>query len=191
VTGLLSPELLARLRDEVMEKHAQQELSRAGIGRGDDHMQADNIRRDKTEWIEGGTLAQQLLLARLEEVRLEMNRRLMLGLFATEAHYAAYPPGAFYARHSDSFHGAKNRLLSLVMYLNPDWQEEDGGLLALYADEQSTTPFARLLPEYGHAVLFLSEEIPHEVTLTARTRYSIAAWFHCRRSEEIHHSIVF
>ncbi|MAR56189.1 MAG: hypothetical protein CMM93_03305 [Rickettsiales bacterium] len=181
VSGLLADELLARLREEVIAKDTEAALTRAAIGRGDDTQLASSIRRDRTDWIEGETLAQTQFLTRLEEVRLELNYQLMLGLFSVEAHYAAYPPGAFYARHSDSFRGARNRLLSLVIYLNPDWQAADGGLLNLYADEEAETPIARLLPEYGHAVLFLSEEMPHEVTLAHRTRYSIAAWYHCQQ----------
>jgi SM-20-related protein len=46
--------------------------------------------------------AEQRVRLALEELRLVMNRRLALGLFEFEAHYALYPPGAGYARASRS-----------------------------------------------------------------------------------------
>lgn len=185
ITGLLPPELFARLREEVEQKSAQDALSRAAIGRGDAHQLEPDIRRDKTEWIEGKTLAQTQLMECLEAVRLELNARLMLGLWRVEAHYAAYEEGAFYSRHSDSFAGAKNRLLSLVIYLNPDWQVEQGGLLQLFENDAAVEPYMCVAPEYGHAVIFLSEEVPHEVTPAQRKRYSIAAWFHCQQTDAV------
>ncbi len=179
VTSLLPSTLLAMLRDEVVAKDEAEQLTRAAVGRGHLHMKADDIRTDKTQWIHGTTLAQTLLLEQLEQLRLGFNRELMLGLFDVETHYAVYHPNSFYARHSDSLRGAKNRLLSLVIYLNPQWRIEDGGLLHLYDTDEADRPSYSIMPEYGHAVLFLSEEVPHEVTLTHRTRYSIAAWFRC------------
>ncbi|RED52243.1 2OG-Fe(II) oxygenase [Aestuariispira insulae] len=181
VTGLLEEALFHQLRAELIALDAQDQLDRAGIGRGDDFTVKTAVRGDYTKWIDGDTLAECLLLERLEQVRLEMNEQLMLGLFEVEAHYAAYPPGSFYARHTDSFRGAKNRILSLVMYLNPDWRAEEGGLLTLFADEAAQRPFTAVRPELGHAVLFLSEEMPHEVTKAQRSRYSIAAWYHCHQ----------
>ena len=45
--------------------------------------------------------AEQALLLRLEELRLQFNRDLFLGIFDLELHYAWYAPGTFYARHVD------------------------------------------------------------------------------------------
>ena len=53
----------------------------------------------------------------------------MLGLFEMEVCFAVYPPGGFYDRHLDSFAGARNRVVSLVAYLNEDWDEARGGAL--------------------------------------------------------------
>ena len=126
VTGLLEEALFAQLRDQLAALDERHQLDRAGIGRGDDFKLKTTVRSDYTKWIDGGTLAECLLCVRLEQLRLEMNEQLMLGLFDFEAHFAAYPPGSFYARHSDSFRGARNRILSLVLYLNPDWKLEGG-----------------------------------------------------------------
>ena len=177
VRGILEDTLLVQLHEQLVEMDGQNELVKAGVGRGDDYAIESAIRRDYTKWIEGNTLSECVLLERLEQVRLQLNEKLMLGLFDVEAHFAVYYLGSFYARHSDSFRGAKNRLLSLVIYLNHDWKTEYGGMLNLHNDDEDKEPMVSVLPERGHAVFFLSEEIPHEVTTSLRTRYSIAAWF--------------
>ncbi|MCH2546483.1 MAG: 2OG-Fe(II) oxygenase [Alphaproteobacteria bacterium] len=115
----------------------------------------------------------------MEILRCELNKRLMLGMFFFEAHFAHYPKGAYYKRHCDSFRGAKNRIISTVLYLNSDWKKENGGLLAMYRDEDATEPFATITPHIGNFVLFLSEGIPHEVLTAHAPRASIAGWFRC------------
>ncbi|MFW5816629.1 MAG: 2OG-Fe(II) oxygenase [Wenzhouxiangella sp.] len=110
-----------------------------------------------------------------------LNRRLFLGLFEFEAHYAHYPAGAFYRRHVDSFQGAANRVVSLVAYLNADWRDDDGGELVLY-EAAGRTRLATLAPRAGRVVLFMSEELPHEVLPARRERLSIAGWFRLNAS---------
>lgn len=181
VKNLLEPELLDQLYLEMRELDSNEELTVAAVGRGGDHALRKNIRTDKTKWLDGSTFPQQLLFVALERIRIQVNERLMLGLFDIEAHYAVYRPGDFYKRHFDSFVGEKNRLLSMVIYFNKDWEEKEGGLLKLYENEETVIPFATIIPEWGHSVMFLSENISHEVTVSHRNRYSIAVWFHCRR----------
>lgn len=136
------------------------------------------VRRDKTKWLDGSTPAQTAYLAFAEALRREVNFRLMLGLFAFEAHYAVYEQGGFYRRHLDSFRGARNRVLSSVLYLNRDWRDADGGQLRIYAPDSDTVVEA-VRPEFGTLAVFLSEEIPHEVVPARRERFSIAGWHRC------------
>ena len=67
-------------------------------------------------------------------------------------------------------------MLSVVTYLNPGWQNADGGELVLYQDEQDMTGI-KVAPLHGTVVVFLSEEFPHEVLPATRDRYSVAGWF--------------
>ncbi|WP_203292257.1 2OG-Fe(II) oxygenase [Maricaulis parjimensis] len=175
---LADSELLAALRSEAETLWQADILTPAGIGRAEDHDIVRKIRRDLTHWMDGSTPAQAGYLAFAEAVRREVNYRLMLGLFAFEAHYAVYEPGGFYKRHVDSFRGARNRMLSSVLYLNPDWDPSDGGLLRIYAPD-SEDVIAEITPEFGTLALFLSEDIPHEVTPARRDRFSIAGWHRC------------
>ena len=81
--------------------------------------------------------AERLLLEELEQLRLELNREAFLGLFELELHYAWYPPGAGYARHVDQPRGGTQRQVSLVLYLNAEWQPLAGGALRIFdADER-------------------------------------------------------
>jgi len=174
---LTDTDMLAALREEAEALWQEDALTPAGIGRADDHELIARVRRDKTKWLDGSTPGQTAWLAFAETLRREVNARLMLGLFAFEAHFAIYEAGAFYKRHLDSFRGARNRVLSTVLYLNPHWREGDGGHLRIYGE--GDVVLTELRPEFGTLVLFLSEEIPHEVTVSHRERFSIAGWHRC------------
>ncbi len=164
-----------------IHQHDSEQWNRAGIGRQQDHHTNELIRRDTTHWLTGATDAQRRYLAATDELRLELNRRLLLGLFDYECHYARYDTGAFYRKHRDAFRGRSNRVLTTVTYLNPDWTSNSGGELVIYNDNEQE--IARLLPTLGSMVIFLSEEFPHEVLAAERTRFSIAGWF--RRNNSI------
>lgn len=157
------------------------ELKMAGIGRQDDFQLNRQIRRDKIHWLNGCTEIQEAFLAWMESVRLGLNRRLFMGLFDYECHYASYAPGAFYKKHLDAFRNPlnpaqPNRILSTVLYLNPKWQSGDGGELLLY-DESGSCLLQTIAPEYGKLVIFLSDRFPHEVAVANRERQSVAGWF--------------
>ncbi|MDO6563072.1 2OG-Fe(II) oxygenase [Amphritea sp. 1_MG-2023] len=170
------PEPLCRaLAQEVRHLPAEQ-FSRAGVGRQDDHVKADTIRRDEICWIDNNTAAGREWLRWAGELQQAINRRLFLGLFSFESHYAHYQAGDFYKKHRDAFRGQQNRVLSVVTYLNTDWQPEDGGELLIYPDN-GDVPLLRVIPEFGTLVVFLSEEFPHEVLPAQTDRYSIAGWF--------------
>ncbi|MDX1634496.1 MAG: 2OG-Fe(II) oxygenase [Marinobacter sp.] len=181
VLPYLSAELITALRNEVELLDNSDAMKVAGIGRGEDLVQDRSIRRDRIAWLEGHTDAQATLFQLLERIRHELNRRLFLGLKRFEAHYATYHPGDFYRTHLDSFQGRASRIVSLVLYLNDTWGEGDGGELQLYDRDLPGQACARVLPEGGRMVMFMSEEIPHEVLIAGRTRYSLACWF--RRDE--------
>lgn len=49
--------------------------------------------------------------------------------------------------------------------------------LAIYSENEDTAALAVIPPEAGTLVLFLSEDVPHEVLPAYADRYSIAGWF--------------
>ena len=153
----------------------------ATIGRQQDRTLNGAVRRDAIRWIDGDTAAQRDWLAWTARLQTHLNRRLFLGLFSYESHFAHYPPGAYYRRHVDAFRGDANRVLSTVLYLNRSWRAQDGGELLLYP-EAGEQPLLRLTPALGTLAVFLSEAFPHEVLPAGRDRYSIAGWFRVNTS---------
>lgn len=172
----ISPALVDALSTDLGQLIEADRLKRAGIGRERDFQVDRDIRRDWISWLTRQRPVQADFLELAEQIRLGLNRRLFLALFEFEAHLALYPPGAFYRRHFDSFRGAANRMVSLVVYLNRDWDDSEGGELVLYRPE-SGEEMARVVPRAGTLLLFMSEEIEHEVLPTRRDRASIAGWF--------------
>lgn len=176
IPNYLDPELCDELRMEMLRYHEQNRFQKAGIGRIDERHRNEKIRRDKIYWLEGSTSAQRTYLDLMADLRQHINRELFLGLFDLEAHYAVYEPGDFYRKHLDAFRGRSSRVVTVVSYFNPQWREEDGGLLNIY-DSDDRALVSQIMPLAGTLVCFLSEKIPHEVTPTAQLRCSVAGWF--------------
>lgn len=148
----------------------------AHTGRQQNQVRNQFVRKDEICWIEGQTSAEVMWLNWCNEVKTYLNRTLYLGLFSFESHFAHYRIGDFYRTHVDAFKGGSNRVVSLVTYLNPDWQAHNGGELVIYPTSENAEP-VKVRPNMGTVVMFLSEEIPHEVLPAAQDRFSIAGWF--------------
>lgn len=151
----------------------------AGIGRGAGFRENSRIRSDDIFWLRVDNPVDLHWLSLMEHLRLELNRRLFMGLFEFECHYARYAPGAFYRRHFDAFKGEGIRLLSTVFYLNDNWLPGEGGELVVYDRDNGGH---RIAPRGGSLVLFLSEEFAHEVRPTHRERFSITGWYRANMS---------
>ena len=179
--GHFNPALCQALAVEGLALATDPSAIDAGIGRGAQHTAAPEVRRARICWLDGTTAAQREFLAEAEALRTMLNRTLYLGLHTFEAQLALTPAGGFYSRHVDSFQGKRNRVVSMVAYLNADWQGPDGGALRLWPPATQTAIDVR--PEAGTLVLMMSEMIPHEVLLNSRPRASIAGWFRIRGNE--------
>jgi SM-20-related protein len=160
------------------------EFTAAAIGRQNLHMKNEFVRTDRICWFTGETPTGARWLAWANRLQSYLNRRLFLGLFSFESHLAHYSAGDFYKRHYDAFRDQRNRVLSMVVYLNPNWGPEDGGDLVLYQNDADTEGL-KVTPLMGTVVLFLSEEFPHEVLPAKRDRYSIAGWYRVNGSTSV------
>jgi len=167
--------LLEELQLRVQELTPQQ-WKQAGIGHKQEHQYAPHIRSDKIVWITADNLVESAFLSCMEKLRQGINRRLFLGLFDYESHFAIYPQGSSYQKHVDALKGKSNRVLSTVFYLNSNWQPSDAGELLIYSGDMDK-PVQSVLPQLGTFVIFLSEQVPHEVIKANRQRFSIAGWF--------------
>ncbi len=175
----LASDLLSHLKAMHSEK-----FSPAGIGRDDNHTDNAFVRTDEICWITGDSDAGKAWLEWTAGLQSYLNRRLLLGLFSFESHFAHYAPNDYYKKHLDAFKGEANRRLSLVVYLNPGWLPEDRGELAIYTGE-TCSDIVKVTPAYATLVAFLSEDFPHEVLPAQRDRYSIAGWFRVNTSSSV------
>ena len=153
----------------------------AGIGRSSSAQMNTQIRSDTTLWLNGDSSSQQLYLDWMRQLKTGLNRRLFMGLNEFECHYSHYSKGDFYQRHLDAFKSnvsttSSNRVLSSVYYLNQNWDNNDGGELLIYQDQQ-TSPLLKVSPVFNSCVMFLSDTFPHEVLASQCDRFSIAGWF--------------
>jgi SM-20-related protein len=185
---MLPDELYRALRAEVLAANSENDLTPAGIGRENDFQLDRTIRKSRIAWMDGSTPAQTGFLQWAEQLREALNRNLMIGLFEFEACFAVYRPGEFYDRHLDSFEGARNRVVSLVVYLNEDWPAENGGALIVWPEgaDEMAEPAARIQPEKAGVVFMLSETVPHAVEVTHASRFGIAAWWRVNPSIQGH-----
>lgn len=168
------------LLTECMAAWESGEFRRAAVGRGKSKVIREDIRRDHVLWIDDMEPCPALenYQARLEELRVAINRQLFMGLVDYEGHFAVYPPGAFYKAHLDRHQGTRDRVVTVILYLNPDWSHEDGGRLKIW-----TTPddrdgiFEWVEPKMGSLVVFLSGDHWHEVEISQTQRHSLTGWF--------------
>lgn len=155
----------------------------AGIGRNNELVLNTKIRSDAICWIVGDSELGASWLNWVEGLKQYLNRALFLGLNESESHFAHYSEGDFYQKHKDAFHGESNRILTMVTYLNQDWQDDNGGELLIYPDD-SDEVLTKVIPHFGTIVIFMSEAFPHEVLPAKCDRYSIATWFR-RKSDKL------
>ena len=157
----------------------QGQFTKAAIGKGDQKQVRAEIRSDEVLWMDPTNLSplQAIFWEKVAEVKQVLNRRFFLGLKSFEGHFARYPIGSFYKRHLDQFHAVPHRIVTLILYLNESWTEADGGQLRMYfPQEEGSERVEDVLPLGGRLVVFLSEEIPHEVLPTNKERISITGW---------------
>jgi SM-20-related protein len=166
------------LRECARTRQSRGDFAPARVGRQGAERRRHHIRGDFTCWLSEPLLPpERLLLDRMEELRLHLNREAFLGLFELELHYARYPAGAAYSRHVDQPRGSAQRKLSSVLYLNPGWQATDGGVLRIHAADDS---FVDVAPIAGRLVCFLTPGREHEVLQARCERLSISGWFRGR-----------
>lgn len=183
VDSFLSPEEVVALRTRLQERQAAGLFREAGIGqmanRNGQVSVEKAVRGDEILWLDAdiATPEEVFFLERVNQFIGYVNRTCYLGLRDSELHYARYPTGTFYKRHLDRFRSDSRRRLSVICYLNDNWQPTDGGELAIYVPETDGAEKTILIePIGGRLVCFDSGLMEHEVLPATRDRLSITGW---------------
>lgn len=179
VDNFLANDIIQALRNDLLTQWQEGKFNPAGIGKGSQRIINQTIRSDNVCWLEpqSTTPAQTIYWHSIEQLRLSLNRQLFLGLVEFEAHQSVYPAGSFYCRHLDQFYGVGLREVTVILYLNDNWQPHEGGELLLYTDMTTQKPLKTIYPRAGQLVVFMSADFPHEVLPANRQRLSITGWF--------------
>jgi len=173
----LKEEIMQGLLHECKELHAKGNFKKAAVGKGSQQQVINEVRGDAILWFDEQNLShfQRLFYDKINRLKQSINQDFFLGLKEFECHFAIYPAGSFYKKHSDRFHNTDNRQISCILYLNKDWQEAYGGQLRLYTETEGQESYYDIKPQWATFACFRSE-LPHEVLPTTRERYSITGW---------------
>jgi len=176
IEDALHVDLASSLKNIALDEN---DFKRAGISPNSSLHVDNDRRRDKIKWLDEDDAAQSDFIAFTTTLQEHLNRELYLGLSYHESHFAIYNEGDFYETHLDTFKNSKNRVVTVVYYLNEEWTEDDGGELVVY--DKDNKHLATLLPKANTMIVFLSEKFPHEVLATNKKRFSIATWFRVKQ----------
>ncbi|MFP4598007.1 MAG: 2OG-Fe(II) oxygenase [Persicimonas sp.] len=172
--------LVAGVRAEIDALAAREILRPAGVSRGVNYRREEQVRGDLIGWLDPDDASPNLLElhTRFEQLRDELNRTAYLGLDYFEVQIAQYPgAGSGYERHVDAFPGSVNRRVTAICYLNEGWTPDHGGMLRAWtADGQ----VREVEPVAGRLVVFVSDQVPHEVLPTYAPRCAVTAWYRHR-----------
>ena len=163
--------LALQARDLLATWLASGRLTSAGTGR---RGASTRHRGDLTTWVEEDA-AEPLgsVFLAFAELMPMLSQDLRIGLqrFALQA--ACYQDGAAYHRHVDAFRGDPSRRVTVIWYLNPDWTAEVGGALRVWRKGVAED----VDPLLDRMVIFLSDQVPHEVLAAQGPRFALTAWY--------------
>lgn len=178
VDDFLPTELYEHVLAQFNKYKEQDQLEPAGIGSLTTFQINENIRTDEIVWLDrnecSDQIAQYFKFIQEELIPL-LNRNLFLSIKDFEFMLAYYPKGGFYKKHLDQFKDRNNRMLSMVIYMNDDWQKGDGGELEIFPVD-GTEETVIVEPIGNRLVMFNSATVWHQVLPANKGRKSITGW---------------
>lgn len=172
--NFLNEILATHLKENLLKLYSENLLHTAGIGNNAKLIKDGSLRSDRIYWLDRkhNDLHENSFFDLMDQFVSYLNSTCYAGITGYEFHYAMYEKGSFYKRHLDQFQDNKSRAYSMIMYLNTNWQENDGGELCVYHTDHSEI----ITPVNGKCVFFKSSELEHEVFLSHQPRLSITGW---------------
>ena len=172
--NFLSPALASHLKENLISLFKGKQLHSAGIGNDAFPVQNKLVRSDIIYWLDRNHNNQYEndFFDLMDSFVTHLNSTCYTGITGYEFHYTLYESGSFYKKHIDQFRNNDSRQYSMIMYLNENWKENDGGELCIYDGDRSQN----ITPVNGKSVFFKSSKLEHEVLLTNKPRMSITGW---------------
>jgi SM-20-related protein len=173
VNTFLPASLTRGLKQNIEDFYIADQFHPAGTGNiSIDH--SEQFRSDRILWLDrkNDNEHEAAFFILMDSFVAHLNSTCYTGINDYEFHYTVYPIGSSYKKHRDQFKLDDSRQFSMIMYLNDDWQKEDGGALHIFLPGKQL----HILPEDGKCVFFKSSELEHEVLMTYKPRLSITGW---------------
>ncbi|RZK66175.1 MAG: 2OG-Fe(II) oxygenase [Pedobacter sp.] len=172
--NFLTEKLCLELKHNLETLYNNKLMLSAGIGNNTivDHDKL--IRNDKIYWLDRAHENQYEndFFEVMDRFVSHLNNSCYTGITGYEFHYALYEKGSFYKKHLDQFKNNQSRKYSMIIYLNKDWQQDDGGELCIHHNPYSEN----IAPTSGKGIFFDSSLLEHEVLTTNKPRMSITGW---------------
>lgn len=172
--NFLSETLAAHLKENLITLFAEHKMKSAGTGNKNLLQHDKLVRSDVIYWLDRShnDPYENDFFDLMDDFVSHLNRTCYTGITGYEFHYTLYEKGSLYKKHLDQFRNNDSRQYSMIMYLNADWQQADGGELCIYQNDEQL----RISPMNGKSVFFKSSELAHEVLITNKSRMSITGW---------------
>ncbi|KAL1515808.1 hypothetical protein AB1Y20_002424 [Prymnesium parvum] len=200
VDGMLGPVAIRALRDEVREVRALGRLAASKLAGGRDGNKLtythSGVRGDLVGWFDGDEPelwrggAFNKFLQKIDTMVAQLAEHVpdLVGISTrSKAMVTCYPGnGARYIKHCDNScdtgrgERCNGRRLTVIMYLNEDWQPTDGGELRLYEPyaPKDKPPVADVQPLLDRLIMFYADyRVPHEVLPAHADRLAITVWY--------------
>lgn len=175
----MPPGLTGRLYDSARKTWETGSFRDALVGNKQTELRDNTIRGDTIFWLDESTKvpACREFFEWATDMKERLNRHFYLGLKRYEFHFARYDTGYGYKTHIDQHQGHPHREITIILYLNPEWGDQDGGELCMYCLVDHKQETQRILPKHDRLVMFRSGRIPHAVLPCVRPRWSLTGWF--------------
>ncbi len=172
--NFLSHALSAFLKGNLQGLYKNNQLRSAGTGNNTLLLHNKMVRSDKIFWLDPlrENIHETSFFKLMDNFIQYLNATCYTGITGYEFHYTLYEKGSFYKKHIDQFKTNKDRAYSMIMYLNADWQQADGGELCIH----HSNSVQNISPVNGKCVFFKSSALEHEVLVTHQPRFSITGW---------------
>lgn len=148
-------------------------LKPSHIGHKSSKVQSLSFRSDQNFWIDESNPDVKPYMEMIQSVTKILREELYLPIKSTETQMALYQPGNLYVRHQDRLKFSDHRWITLVFYLNLNWEKDHQGQLKLYLENKSEVSFE---PLNNRCVIFKSD-LEHEVLISHHDRKSYTTWF--------------